>query len=196
MGSAISDGENPRTRLKRFQSKDGREVMLPRADVQAEILHRRRRRDGVAPRHAEPFDRVAITRVAGDALEVVEHVVQAHLAHPVEQRARILEHHARLFALVNQLRDELAHALVAPVEHRGVVIVADARVVHHVLEIADDLRGLQVRAAGGNQRLVHVQGDGTGAVDILKINARGVGSGAGNCERCFRAANVREISNT
>ena len=103
-------------------------------------------------------------------LQVVEHVVQAHLAQAVQQGAGVFQHHARLLALVHQLRDELAHALVAPVEDRGVVVVADARVVHHVLEVADDLGGAQVAAAGRDQRLVHVQGDGERALDAAEVN--------------------------
>ena len=70
--------------------------------------------------------------------------------------------HAGLLALAHELGNELAHALVAPDEDRGVVVVADALVLHHVLEVADDGRGVQVMPAGGDQRLVHVQGDGTG----------------------------------
>jgi hypothetical protein len=97
--------------------------------------------------------------------------VQAHVPQAVEERAGIFEHHAGLPALVNQLRDELAHALVAPVKDGGVVVVADARVVHHVLEIADDVGGLQAAAAGRNQRLVHVQRDGAGALDAAKVHA-------------------------
>ena len=157
--------------LQRLPAEDRGEVLLPREHVQAVVLHRRRRRDGVAPRAAEPFDAVAVGRVLRDALERVEHVVRAHLAQAVQQRAGVLQHGARLLALADQLRDELAHALVAPLEHRRVVVITDVLVVHHVLEIADDLRGAQVTAAGRDQRLVHVQRDGAGALQAPEVEA-------------------------
>ncbi len=81
----------------------------------------------------------------------------------MKQRAGIVEHHPRLFAFVDEVRNELAHALVAPVEDRRVVVVADTLVLHHVLQIADDRGGVKIGAAGRYQRLVHVQGDGSGA---------------------------------
>ena len=60
----------------------------------------------------------------------------------------------------DQLRNDVAHPAVALGEDGGVVVVADARVPHHVVEVADDVGGAQVAAAGGDQRLLHVQGDG------------------------------------
>ena len=57
----------------------------------------------------------------------------------MKQTARIVEHNAGLFALPDELRDELTHSLVAAGEYRRVVIVAAVGIVKHVLEIADDL---------------------------------------------------------
>ena len=169
--------------------------------MQAEILHRRGRRHRVAPRAAQPFDRRGGSGVAGDALEVVEDVVQAHLAQAVQQGAGVFQHHARLLAFVHQLRDELAHALVAPVEDRGVVVVADARVVHHVLEVADDLGRGEIAAAGRDQRLVHVQGDGERALDAAEVNPalrqedRLAAAGAqGGFNLSFSAADIRQTA--
>ena len=88
----------------------------------------------------------------------------------VQQRPGILEHDSRLFALIDKLRDELAHPFVAPVENGSVMVVADSWIIHHVLEIADDVGGGQILAAGGDQRLVHVQGNGKRAVDVSEIN--------------------------
>jgi hypothetical protein len=34
-------------------------------------------------------------------------------------------------AFVEELGDELAHALVAPHEHGGIVVVTDVRMLHH-----------------------------------------------------------------
>ena len=150
---------------QRLEAEDGREVMLPGADVQAVVLHRGRGRDGVAPRASKPFDRPAIARVQGDRAQRVEHVVRTHLAQPVQKRARVLEHHARLRALVDELRDELPHPLVAPAEHRSIVVVPDVRVLGHVAKVADEACRPQIVSAGRDQRLVHVQRDRERAVD-------------------------------
>jgi len=75
-----------------------------------------------------------------------------------------------LFAFVHELRDELAHALVAPMKDRGVVIVPNAWVVHHVLEVADNFGGGQVAAFGWDERLVHVESVGERTADASEIN--------------------------
>ena len=62
-------------------------------------------------------------------------------------------------ALIDQLRDELAHPLIAPAEHRSVVVIADVRVLEHVPQVADQRSRAQLLSAGGDQRLVHVQRD-------------------------------------
>ena len=182
---------------QRFQTEDAREVILKRFDVQTKILRWRGRRDGMTPRHTEPFDGVTIAFITSDALESVEHVVQPHVTHPVEQRAGVFEHHARLFAFVNQLRHELTNAFVAPVKHAGVVIIADARIVHHVFEITDDISGREIVSASGNERLVHVERDGARAVDAAKINTtRGLTPlpiTQGFLDQCFVTAKVREM---
>jgi hypothetical protein len=126
----------------------------------------------VAPRRAEPFHRAPVPRVLGDDPEGVDHVVQTRLAKPVQQRARVLEHHPRLGSLLEELGHDLAHPLVATNEHRGVVVVSDLRVLQHVLQVADDRGGPQVGAAGGDQRLVHVQRDRAGAADAPEIHRR------------------------
>jgi hypothetical protein len=111
---------------------------------------------------------VAHVRVTGHLAQRVEHVVEPHAPHAVQQRARVLQHDPRLGAVGQQLGNELPHPLVAPVEHRGVVVVADAGVLHHPLQVADRGRGAQVRPTGRDERLVHVQGDGEGAVDPVE----------------------------
>ena len=75
----------------------------------------------------------------------------------------------------DELGDELAHALVAPDEGRGVVVIPDPLVLHHVLEVADDGGGVQVAAAGRDQRLVLVQGDGAGGTDAAEVDPAAVG---------------------
>jgi hypothetical protein len=51
------------------------------------------------------------------------------------------------------------------------VIVAHLRVRQHVLQVTDDRRGGQVVAAGGDQRLMHVQRDGRGAAQTSEVDA-------------------------
>ena len=53
---------------------------------------------------------------------------------------------------------------------RGVVIVPNAWVVHHVLQVADNFGGAQVAAFGWDERLVHVESVGEGAADASEIN--------------------------
>jgi len=43
-----------------------------------------------------------------------------------------------------ELRDELTHPFVTPVEYLGIVVVTHILVLHHVLEIAYDLGALQI----------------------------------------------------
>src|SRR6185437_117951 len=152
-----------------LKPKNGGKMMLPGPDVQPVILDRRRRGDRVAPRTPEPFDRMAIERIAGDPLQVVEHLMESHLTHAVEQRARILEHDARFFAFMDELRNELPHAFVAPDEYGRVMVIADALVIHHILEIADDLGAANLVTTGGNQWLMHMQRHSGGALDALEV---------------------------
>ena len=123
------------------------------------------------PRTPKPFDRPLVARIAGDSFETVQDVVESHLPNPVQQRARVFQHDPRLFAFVDQLRDEFPHPLIAPMEHRSVVIIADALVIHHILQVTDDFGGAQVVASGRNQRLVHVQGDRESALDVAEIDS-------------------------
>ena len=97
--------------------------------------------------------------------------MQAHLAQAVKERPRVLEHDAGLLPLLDELGNELSHALVTPMENAGIVIVADAGVLHHVLEIADHGGGSKLPAARRDQRLVHVQRDRERAASAIEIDA-------------------------
>ncbi len=163
-------GREPANPTEGLQSEEGREMMLPRLDVQTVILDRRRRCHGMPPRTAEPFGRMSVVRIASDGFQDIQNIVQPHLPHAVEQRTRVFEHGTRLLAFFEQLRDELADALVAPGEGGSVVVVADVLIVPHVLEIANDLGGFKFSSTGGDQRLVHVQGDRAGGFDVLEID--------------------------
>ena len=57
-------------------------------------------------------------------------MAEPHLAQPMQQSSRILQHHPRSLAFLDQFGDELAHALVAPMKNWRVVVVADPGVVH------------------------------------------------------------------
>ena len=143
-------------------------MVLPGLDMQPIVLDRRRWRHRVSPGTAEPLDPAPVLRITRHPLQGIQNVVQAHLPHPVQQGAGVLQHHARFFTFVDELRDELAHAFIAPDEHRRVVVVADPLVVHHVLQVADDLGGAKIGAAGWNQWLVHVQRDRARRLDAAE----------------------------
>ena len=96
------------------------------------------------PGASQPFDGRPIRGFACDSLQAFENVIEPHLPQTVEQRPRIVQHHARPLAFVDELRNKFAHALVTPMENRSVVVVADLRVIHHVLQVADDCRCAEV----------------------------------------------------
>ena len=106
-------------------------------------------RHRVAPGAAEPLHGLAGPEITGEIPERIEDVIQAHLPHPVQQGARVVEHHPGLAALAEQLPDELAHALVASHAYRRIVVVADVLMVHHPRQVADDRRGRAGRRRPG-----------------------------------------------
>jgi hypothetical protein len=75
--------------------------------------------------------------------------------------------------VIHESRHDLAHALVAAEKRRRVMVVADPPVVQHVLQVADHSCASQLRPAGWDQRLVHVQGDRERTHDPLEGVARG-----------------------
>jgi hypothetical protein len=85
------------------------------------------------------------------------------------------------------------------VEDRGIVIVADLRVIPHVLEIADHGRGAQIPSPGWNQGLVHVQRTREEAPDPLEVDPAlgqedGTRSGGRLDDERLRAAEIGEIA--
>ena len=125
----------------------------------------------MAPGRAQPLHGAPHFGLAGDAPQAVDDIVGTQGAQAVQQRARVLEHDPRFAAFGEQRRDELAHARVAVLEDLRVVVVADARVLEHVLQVADECRRAQIGAAGRDQRLVHVQRHGAGASDVVEADA-------------------------
>ena len=88
----------------------------------------------------------------------------------MQKAAGIFEHHPRPLALTHKLGDELTHPFIAPMEDGSIVVVPDLGVVHHVLQVANNLSRSQVAAATGDQRLVHMQRDGKGALDAFEVD--------------------------
>ncbi len=173
--------------------------MLPGPHVQPVVLHRRRGRDRMTPRRAQPLHSWAVPLVASDAGQRLQNVACTHVVQPVKQGPRVVQHHPRSVALVEQLRDELGHAPVAPQEHRRVVVVTDIAVLHHPPEIADDPSSPQIVATRRNQRLVHVQRDSKRAVDLVDTDRPVCGPerapAAGRhrlVDQRFRTADVRQ----
>ena len=125
----------------------------------------------MSPRGTQPFDRAPVLGITGDGLQAIDDIFEAHGAQPVQKSAGIIQHHARILAFVNQLGKEFAHAFVAPVKDRGIVVIADAGVVHHVFQVADHRGGSQIGTARGNQRLVHVERATKSAADAAKVDS-------------------------
>src|SRR6516225_2093716 len=104
----------------------------------------------MAPSGTQPLDGTPVSGIQCDALQIVEDIVQNHRTESVKKTTRVVQHHPRLLALCYQLWDELTHAFVTPMENLRVMVIADLRVIHHVLQIADDRRSLQIGAARRN----------------------------------------------
>jgi hypothetical protein len=155
----------------------------------------------VPPGAAEPLDRLPQVGVAGQHSQGVEDVSQSSAAQPVQQGAGVVQHDPRLAAVAEQLGDELTHPLIAPVEHRRVVVVAELGVLQHPLQVADDGGVAQVGSAGGDERLVHVQSDRERAVDAGDIHRRLIpeqwpvsASGDRRLDCLLRTAQVRQAA--
>ncbi len=88
----------------------------------------------------------------------------------MKQTAGIIEHNSRLLAFTNKLGHELTDPLITPMKNGGIVVVSDIRVVHHVFEVTDDRGCVQITAACGYQRLVHMKSDRKGAADVVEVD--------------------------
>ena len=81
------------------------------------------------------------------------------------------------------------------------MVVADALVFHHVLQIADDVGGVEIMATCRYQRLMHVQGDGRRTFDVIKPDRAGIpenrvrAGGQYGFHGGFRAANIGKSVN-
>ena len=93
----------------------------------------------MAPHGAQPFSMGLIFGIAGDAFEVVNNVVTAHLLQAPQQVAGVVQHDAGVTTVVDQFGDEVGDAGIAPGKDVGVVVIAFTLVFKHVLEITDQL---------------------------------------------------------
>jgi hypothetical protein len=171
--------------------------MLPSLDAKPVILYRCRWRYGMSPGRTQPFDTAAVFRIAGYFPEIFENIRKTHFVHPIEQRTRIIEHTPRLGALFKQLRYEIAHALIALVENLGVMIVAAAQVIHHMLQIADYV-GLFERLVGiCYVWLMHMQRYRKCAFDVVPVNLalrqKNRVAVSGRSNKVLRAGYIRNI---
>ena len=128
-------------------------MVLPGQDLQLQIGDRRGGRHGVAPEGAEPLHMGLNRGIGGEEPEGIKDVAAAHLLETPEQIAGVIEHDARIAALSDQLGDEIGEAPVAVGEGFGVVVIALARVLQHVLEMGDQ----RAVGTGRNRGLVHVE---------------------------------------
>ncbi len=116
-------------------------------------------------------------------------VAAAHLANAPEQIAGVIQHHPRIAAFSDQLRDEIGQAPIALGKGLGIVVIALSGMLRHVLEMGDE----GAIRAGRHRGLVHVQGAGKSRLQLAPIQvavlkpefALLMGSGT---NRCFVAA--------
>src|SRR5262245_22585324 len=159
-------------------------MMLPGVYMQPEILHWRRRSHAVTPTCPEPLHGAPVSGIERNALQIVENVIQAHRPQAVQKHTGVIEHHGGMLAFMNELRNKVAHAFVTPMEHGRVVIVADALVVHHVFEVADERRRAHVAASCWYQRLMHMKGHRKSAPNPREIDRtirKTIGTRASHC---------------
>ena len=162
--------------LQGLRTEDFGEMLLPGHHLQLQVGDGGGGHHGMAPQGAQPLHMGLIAGVAGQALQGLEDVVPAHLLESPEQITGVIQHDPRIAALLNQLGDDRSHAAVALGEGGGVVVVALAAVLLHVLQVGDQGPLVARRDRG----LVHVQRTGKGRLDCLQLQV-GVGEedGAG-----------------
>ena len=149
-------------------AKQSGEMMLPGQDLQLQIGDRRGGRHRMAPEGAEPLHMGLNRGIGGEESQGIKNVAAAHLLETPEQIAGVIEHDARIAALVDQLGNQLRQASVAVGEGFGVVVIALAGVLQHVLEMGDQ----RAISSGRNRGLVHVERAGEARVERLKLQAR------------------------
>ena len=91
--------------------------------------------------------------VAGEMLQRIEDVAATHLLEAPQEGAGVIEHDPGTAAFADQLRNQIRHPAVALRKGFGVVVVALARVIKHVLQMIDQLTLRACRDGG----LMHVQ---------------------------------------
>jgi hypothetical protein len=92
------------------------------------------------------------TGITGDPFQPIQNVIPPHLLQPPEQINGVIEHDARIAALIHQIGDKLSHATIAPGKNTGVVVISLLPMLKHILQIADQL----TLRSGWDGGLVHV----------------------------------------
>ena len=140
-------------------------MVLPGQDLQLQIGDRRGGRHRMAPESAEPLHMGLNRGIGGQEPEGIEDVAAAHLLETPEQIAGVIQHDAWITTLSDQLGNEISEAPVAVGEGFGVVVIAFAGVIQHVLEMGDQLATNSSR----NRGLVHVERAGKARAQLLRL---------------------------
>jgi hypothetical protein len=103
--------------------------------------------------------------ITGEEFQGIENVVATHLLHTPEQIARIIQHDPGIAAFLNQLGNDLGQTPVALGKWFGIVVIALAGVLQHVLQVGDQFS----LRAGWNCGLVHVERTGKARADLIQV---------------------------
>jgi len=106
--------------------------------------------------------------IPGEPVQRHKNVRAAHLLEAPEQVAGIIQHDARIAALCDQLGQEIGHAPVAAGKGFGVVVIALAGMLKHVLQMADQFSP----GPGRDLRLMHLHGAGQDRADRFQSQRR------------------------
>jgi hypothetical protein len=140
-------------------------MVLPGQDLQLQVGNRGGGGHGMAPERSQPLDMGLEAGITGQSVQGFDHIRTTHLLQAPQQVAGIIQHDSRIAACSDQLGQDLSHAPIALGKGFGVVVIALAGMLNHVLQVADQLSS----GPGRNRRLMHVQGAGKGRADRLSI---------------------------
>ena len=144
----------------------------------------------MAPKGAEPFDVPLHQRIGGQKIQSTADIAAAHLANAPEQIAGVIQHHSRIAAFGDQLRNEIGQAPVALGKGLGVVVIALSGMLRHVLEMGDE----GAIGACRHRGLVHVQRAGEtrlqrAPIQVAVLKPEGARLMGGRTDCRFLAAN-------
>ena len=154
-----------------LEAELGGELVLPGQQLQLEIGNRGGGGHRMAPEGAQKLHVGRQGWIGGQPLQGLEDVAATHLLEAPEQGAGVIEHDPRVAALRDQPGQDVNQASVTLGERLGVVVIALAGVIHHVLQMGDQLPV----GTGGNGGLMHVQRTGKGRLQPLEPQRRALG---------------------